>query len=146
MPDESIYRQLFESVPDAVIVAGTDGVIQVWNAGAEVLFGHTSGEAIGKTLDLIIPEKQRDRHWQGYDKALESGETRYGRDLLSVPAVHRDGRRISLEFTVALLKNGEGAVEGVAAILRDATARFERDKARAQELADLKAKLAAAAG
>ncbi len=115
--------------PDAIIYAGSDGAIRFWNEGAERLFGFTEAEALGQSLDIIIPERLRERHWAGYDDTMRTGQSRYGAgDILSVPALHKDGRRLSVEFTVAMLKADDGTVEGIAAVLRDNTARFDEMK------------------
>lgn len=126
---------------DAIILADRDGVIRVWNAGAEVMFGHSAEEAIGRTLDLIIPERLRPRHWEGYTRVMQTGVTRYGRELLAVPGVRKDGARISLEFSITILKDDAGAISGIAAILRDVTTRFEQDRALRQRLAGLEAQI-----
>jgi PAS domain S-box-containing protein len=130
---------LVESAPDAVIVADTEGVIRLWNRGAETIFGFSSAEALGQTLDLIVPERFRARHWEGYRQVMASGVTRYASELLAVPAVRRDGERISIEFSVALLRNASGELIGIGAIMRDVSARWERDRALRQELAALQA-------
>lgn len=87
----------------------------------EATFGHAAAEVLGKSLDVIIPEQLRKRHWAGYDAVISSGVTRYGTDLLKVPALHRDGRRLSIEFRVMLLRNDQRALVGIAAFLRDVT-------------------------
>jgi PAS domain S-box-containing protein len=115
--------------------------MRLWNAGAETMFGWTAGEAIGKSMDMIIPEKHRPRHWEGYDRVMGTGVTKYGRNQLAVPALTKDGRRISVEFNVVLLKDAEGRVLGIAASLQDVTARWERDKALRAHVAELEAKL-----
>lgn len=141
---ESLSRQVVEHTPDAVIFADHEGVIRLWNQGATDMFGFSAEEAIGQRLDLIIPERLRQRHWEGYDKVMETGETRYGAgELLAVPALRKDGTRISLEFSIALLKDGAGTVEGAAAVLRDVSARFQQDKELRQRLADLETKVRA---
>ena len=82
-----------------------DGIIRIWNAGAEAIFGYGAGEAVGKSLDIIVPEKMRDRHWEGYFRVMKTGETKYGNDLLAVPGIRKDGSRVSLEFSVALIRD-----------------------------------------
>ena len=129
-------RELFEGAPDAVIVVDGGGVIHFWNAGAQRIFGHAPEQALGQRLDLIIPESLRQRHWEAFDQALATGESRYGPDeLLSVPALTADGRRISIEFTVSIVGSGEGS--WVAAVLRDVTARRAEDRQLRTRLADL---------
>jgi PAS domain S-box-containing protein len=122
---------------DAVIATDRDGIIRLWNPGAERMFGHRAEDALGQSLDLIIPERLRARHWQGYHEVMKTGESRYGEgDLLSVPSLHKDGRRISVEFTIVPLKDEAGRTTGMAAVMRDVTQRFEEMKALRQKLAD----------
>ena len=118
------YKQLIEALADAVIFADLSGVIRFWNPAAERLFGFTETEALGNSLDLIVPERFRERHWAGYKKTMATGQTRYGHDVLRVPAVHRDGRPLSIAFTVGLLYGTQGNVTGILAVIRDETARF----------------------
>ncbi|HEX2135302.1 MAG TPA: PAS domain S-box protein [Microvirga sp.] len=125
---------------DAVIATDREGVIQVWNPGAERIFGYRAEEALGRSLDLIIPEPLRARHWEGFRQVMSTGQSRYGTgDLLSVPGIRKDGRRISLEFTIVPLAGDEGGIAGIAAVMRDVTRRFE-------EIRSLKQRLAGAAG
>jgi len=120
---------------DAILAADSSGVIRLWNLGAERIFGTPASEAIGQTLDLIIPEAQRQRHWEGWAKAMRTGSSRYGSDLLSVPALRGDGRRFAAEFSIVMLKDDAGRVAGVAAILRNVTEQRERAQRLQQELA-----------
>src|ERR1019366_5065925 len=101
---EQLSSRILEQAGDAIIFAGSDGVIRIWNKSAERLFGYTSDEAVGKSLDLIIPDRLQQRHWDGWNHAMETGQSRYsGADLLAVPGVRKDGSRVSLEFSIALL-------------------------------------------
>lgn len=121
---------------DAIIAADRDGVIRSWNPGAERIFGHTENDAIGRSLDLIIPERLQQRHWDGYRRTMETGKSRYGEgDLLSVPALHKNGSTISVEFTVIPLRDESGNMIGMAAIMRDVTKRFEEMRALKRRLA-----------
>jgi len=120
---EWLCRQIVEGTQEAIIFADRDGTIRLWNAGAEAMFGYSTEEAIGQSLDLIVPERQRGRHWEGYHKVMATGITRYGKELLAVPAVRKDGTRISLEFTIVLLRDDAGQPMGTAALMRDMTAR-----------------------
>jgi len=141
--DDRLYRQIVAEAPDAVICADRDGVIRLWNRGAEMMFGFAAAEALGRTLDLIIPAKLRERHWQGYRQVMATGRTRYGRELLAVPGMHRDGRTLSLEFSISLIRDDRGEVLGAAAILRDVTARREKEKELRRRLAACEAGAAA---
>jgi PAS domain S-box-containing protein len=126
----------------AVIVAGPDGVISFWNPAAERMFGHTREEALGQTLDIIIPEGLRERHWDGYRRVMETGQTDYGGRTLAVPAVRRDGTRISVEFTVTLLRDQAGALRGIGAILRDVTEKWEEQRALNRRMVELEREVA----
>jgi PAS domain S-box-containing protein len=122
--------------PDAVIYADAAGQIRYWNAAATRIFGFTAEEAQGARLDLIIPERLRGRHWQGYNQVMAGTESRYGEGaVLAVPAAHKDGRQISIEFTILPVRDGTGSLVGIAAFLRDATARFEEMRALRREIA-----------
>lgn len=132
-------EQLVAVIGDAVIVSDPAGAITLWNAAAERMFGFTAGEAMGKSLDIIIPERQRQRHWDGYGNTMATGRTRYGHDLLRVPAVHKDGHSLSIAFTVALLRGTDGAVTGIAAVVRDETARWTEERQLRRRLTELEA-------
>lgn len=138
---ESLCESIVEQSPIAIIVGDREGIVRLWNAGAQTMFGWSAEEAIGKSMDMIIPEKHRPRHWEGYDRVMGTGVTKYGRNLLAVPALTKDGRRISIEFNVVLLKDAEQRVLGIAATMQDVTARWERDKTLRARLAELEAKL-----
>jgi PAS domain S-box-containing protein len=130
MDASPVAAALLHSSADAIIAADRDGNITFWNPGAVRIFGFTADEATGRSLDLILPEKQRDRHWAGYREVMRTGQSRYsGGDVLAVPALHKDGRRISLEFTIVPVKNAAGRITGLASVLRDVTARFEEIRA-----------------
>ena len=122
---------------DAIVATDREGRVRFWNPGAARIFGFTAEEAVGASLDLIIPERLRKRHWDGWEHVMATGVTRYGTgDLLSVPAITKDGRQISVEFTILLLQDIDQRVTGVAAILRDVTARFEETRRLKRELAE----------
>jgi PAS domain S-box-containing protein len=121
---------------DAIVYADAEGVIRVWNRGATRVFGFAEAEAIGRSLDIIIPENLRERHWQGYRDTMQTGQSRYGDgQILSVPAVRKDGTRVSVEFTIVPFSDDAGRMIGIAAIMRDATARFEELRALRRQLA-----------
>jgi len=135
----TLCRQIVETVGDAVIFADRDGIILLWNPAAEGIFGYMEEEAIGQSLDVIIPERQREAHWKGYGKAMLDGSSKYGTELLAVPAARKDGERISIEFTINLVRGPDGKVLGPAAVVRDVTARWEREKQMRQQIAQLEA-------
>ncbi len=130
---------LLRAAGDAVVVAGTDGSILLWNHAAERIFGHAEQEALGHSLDLIVPERFRDRHWRGYREVMRTGRTRYGAEVLRVPAVHRDGSPLSIAFTVTLLFSADKKVQAIAAIIRDETSRWNEERALRLRLAELQA-------
>ncbi len=138
---EAIGAALIDSAADSIVASDAKGEIVLWNAGSERIFGFTEDEALGQSLDIIIPEPFRDRHWEGYHETVASGESRYGAgDMLAVPGLHKDGRRLSIEFTIVLMKDVGGRVTGMVASVRDVTARFEETKALKKKLAALEEK------
>lgn len=142
-----IEHEIVAGSADAILYAERDGVIRYWNAGAERIFGFSAAEALGQTLDIIIPERLRDRHWKGWDHVLETGVSRYGAgETLSVPAARKDGSTVSVDFTIVTLRDEAGKIAGFGAILRDVTARFEREKALGKRLKELQQALASAKG
>ena len=134
---EWLYQQIIEGAQDAIVFADPDGIIRLWNSGAEAIFGYSAEEALGQTLDLIVPENMRERHWEGYRKVMDTGVTKYGSDVLSVPALNKDDSRMSVEFTIVLLKNESGKPIGTAAIMRDVTERWQKEKELKKRLAEL---------
>jgi len=138
---EWLCQRIVEGSQVAIIFADLEGRIRFWNSGAEIMFGYGAEETLGQSLDLIVPERQRARHWEGYHKVMESGVTKYGRDLLAVPAMTKDGRRISVEFSIALLRGTSGEILGAAAIMLDVTARWHKQKELRERLTALEAKL-----
>jgi PAS domain S-box-containing protein len=123
---------------DAILATDRQGIIRFWNPGADRIFGFTQEEAVGASLDLIIPERLRQRHWQGYQRVMATGVTRYGTgEVLAVPALTKDGRQISVEFTILLLRDASREITGMAAILRNVTARFEETRRLKRELAKM---------
>jgi PAS domain S-box-containing protein len=130
------FEHFVEALGDAIVVADPSGAITVWNPAAERLFGFTQAEALGNSLDLIIPERLRERHWAGYERTMTSGETRYAHDVLRVPAVHKDGRALSIAFTVGLLNGPQGTVTGIVAVIRDETQSFTEKRALLKRLAE----------
>ncbi|HSD19585.1 MAG TPA: PAS domain S-box protein [Anaeromyxobacter sp.] len=136
----ALAAQIVEGAGDAIIYADRDGVVRLWNRGAERMFGFSAAEAIGQSMDFIIPERLRARHWDGWNRVMETGVTRYGTEVLAVPALRKDGQTISIEFTIQLVRDAEGRILGPAAVMRDVTARFKRDKELRARLKELEAK------
>ncbi len=139
MTEEHLQRlglALLNSPAEAIVYSDREGLIRFWNEGAERVFGFTAAEALGQSLDIIIPERQRQRHWEGYDEVMRTGVSRYGSgDLLSVPALRKDGSRISVEFTIVPLKDADGAMMGMASVMRDVSARFDELKTLRRQVA-----------
>jgi PAS domain S-box-containing protein len=135
------YMQLLMAIGDGVVVANAGGEIVFWNPGAQRIFGYAESEALGKSLDLIVPEKQRQRHWTGFDKTMQTGQTRYGNDLLRVPALHKEGHPLSIAFTVAMLNGADGKVSAIVAIVRDETARWNEERDLRRQVKELEAKV-----
>ena len=137
---EAVLAQLVTELADAVVLADADGRITFWNDAATRLFGFDATEAIGQTLDLIIPERLRGRHWSGYREVMSTGQTSYGDRLLEVPALHRDGRSLSIAFTVTLLHRPDARRPfAIAAVIRDDTQRWQERRQLKAEIADLRA-------
>jgi PAS domain S-box-containing protein len=134
---DRVAQALVRAGGDAIVAADRDGRIIFWNAGAERMFGYREQDAVGRSLDIIIPERLRAPHWEGYARVMNGGESRYGGgDVLAVPAVRNDGRRISIEFTIVPLRDGDGRLTGLVAVLRDVTTRFEEMRALKRALAE----------
>ncbi len=125
---EWIYKQIVDFGQDGILFADQDGIVRLWNLGAEAIFGYTAQEALGQNLDLIVPEKLRERHWEGYQRVMDTGKTRYGNELLKVPALRKDGKRLSVEFTIILVRGYRNEILGSAAIMRDVTENWQQEK------------------
>ncbi len=139
MDSADFLARFATDAPDGVLYADGEGRIGFWNAGCERIFGFGAQEALGQSLDIIIPENLRARHWHGYGETLRTGQSRYGAgDLLSVPALRKDATRISVEFSIIPVRDGAGRMQGMGAILRDVTQRFEELKALRKALAEAK--------
>ena len=132
-------QQTLEESQDAILIADREGIIRFWNKGAIRILGYSVDEAIGQSLDLFIPEKLRGRHWEGYHRVMTSGETKYKTGLLSSPGIRKDGSQVSLEFSMVLLHDENGVMQGCASIMRDVTERWLKEK-------ELKARLTACEG
>jgi PAS domain S-box-containing protein len=141
LPHNLAFR-ILDGSPDAILACDRAGTVRYWNTAAERVFGYGATETVGASMDLIIPERLRARHWAGWESAMKSGATRYGEgQLLAVPAQHKDGRQISIEFSIQLLKGADGAVEWIVAFIRDVTERYNREKALRARLSALEGRL-----
>ena len=133
----TLCERIIQHSADAIVVASPDGTITLWNPAAERLFGFAAGEAIGKSLDLIVPERHRARHWAGYREVMRTATTQYGTQVLRVPAIRKDGSTLSIAFTVGMLKAADGRVEAIFAFLRDDSERWNTERALRQKVAEL---------
>jgi PAS domain S-box-containing protein len=132
--NQMIASAILTANSDAIVASDRNGVIRFWNAGAERIFGHNVEQALGQSLDMIIPDRLRARHWEGYRKMIATGQSRYGAGkLLSVPGLRRDGSPISIEFTIAAIYE-DGEIVGLVAVMRDVTSRFEETRTLRQKL------------
>jgi PAS domain S-box-containing protein len=132
-----LFQALVEQAPDAIIFADRGGTIQVWNRGAEAVFGYSAAEVVGTSLNVIIPERLQGAHWEGFRRAIDSGQTESGNRVLTTRSVHKDGHKLYLDLSFGLLKDRAGAVVGALAIGRDCTTRYLADlalRARVLEL------------
>lgn len=137
LSEQELHHQLVQNCNDAIIFSDRDGLIRLWNKGAEEMLGFSAEEAIGQSLDIFIPENQRARHWEGYYRVMEIGATRYAKELLSAPALRKDGTRLSTEFSMTIIRDAEGKVAGTVAVMRDVSARWQKEKALRARLAEL---------
>jgi PAS domain S-box-containing protein len=139
LTSEWLSEQIVRESKDAIIFSDTRGIIRLWNAGAEEMLGFPAVEAVGQSLDLIIPENLRARHWEGYFRVMTTGVTKYGIELLSAPGLCRDGSRKSLEFSMIILRDSAGEILGTASVIRDVTAHWEKEKALREQLKQMEA-------
>ena len=143
MTSQPDLNALIHSMGDALMVCDAEGAILLWNPACERMFGFSAAEVLGQTMDMIIPERLRGRHWDGYHKTMASGITKYGTDLLKVPAVDKQGRAMSIAFTVSLLHGPDGKVSAIASVIRDETQRFSDERALKKRVTELESQLAA---
>lgn len=134
---DDIAKAVLHGSADAIVACDADGIIRFWNPGAVRIFGFAADEAVGRSLDIIIPERLRARHWEGYRNVMGTGQSRYGDgETMSVPSLRKDGAPLSIEFTIAMMKDPQGHIAGIVAVMRDATKGFEEMKALRQQLRD----------
>jgi PAS domain S-box-containing protein len=137
------FQALVASVGDGIMAADAKGLITLWNPACQRMFGFTEAEALGQSLDLIIPQRQQKPHWDGYYKTMATGITKYGNDVLRVPAMHKDGHTLSIAFTVSMLHTADGAVSAIVAVIRDESAKFAEERGLRKRLTELETQLAA---
>jgi len=135
--NQELCRQIVQACNDAIIYSDREGIIRLWNSGAEQMLGFSAEEAIGQSLDIFIPENQRARHWEGYFRVMQTGLTRYAKELLAAPSLRKDGTRISTEFSMTIIRNAAGEIAGTSAVMRDVSARWHKEKALRMRLAEL---------
>jgi len=141
MSSEINLHELVAAVGDAIVACDAQGAIILWNAAATRMFGFSEAEAMGQSLDIIIPERLRKRHWEGYDKTMATGITRYGTDVLRVPAINKAGDPMSIAFTVAMLFTPQQQVSAIVSVIRDETSRFNEERALRKRLTELEMQL-----
>ena len=137
------FQALVDGVGDGIMAADAQGLITLWNPACERMFGFAEVDALGKSLDLIIPQRQQKPHWEGYDKTMATGITKYGYDVLRVPAMHKDGHTLSIAFTVSMLHNPDGSVSAIVAVIRDESVKFAQERALKKRITELEMELAA---
>ena len=132
-----VFKWIVEQTTDAMIFADREGLIRIWNQGAESVFGFPAAEVLGKSLDVIIPEELRKKHWEGYNKAIETGKTRLGSRVLTTRSRHKDGSRLYVDLSFTVIVDDSGHAEGALAIGRNVTERYLADKALGKHAAGL---------
>ena len=137
--DPHLLEAIALQIPDAVIFADRDGVIRVWNQGAETVFGFAANEVVGQSLDVIIPERLRPAHWAAFRRAIADGRTRYGNQVRTTRSIHKDGRKLYVDLSFGLVIDTAGAVAGAVAVGRDCSERYLSEKALRDRLAALEA-------
>ena len=130
--DFNLFQAIVEQAPDAIIFADREGAIRVWNRGAEAVFGYAAAEVLGNSLDVIIPERLRRAHWEGFRRAIDTGQTKFGGRVLTTRSVHKDGSKLYVDLSFGLIRDEAGAIAGALAVGRDCTARHIERAARLQ--------------
>lgn len=133
----ALFEAIVERIPDAVIFADRDGVVRVWNPGAEAVFGFAASDVLGRSLDVIIPERLRPGHWEGFRRAIDDGKTRYGNQVRTTRSIHKDGRKLYVDLSFGLVVDANGAVVGAVAVGRDCSDRYESERALREQIAAL---------
>lgn len=134
---DTLPGDILRSMPEALVYADLEGIIRRWNPGAETVFGFSAAEALGQNLDLIIPERMRKAHWDGFNKAIVRGGTLPGRTSMITRSLHKSGEQIYVDMSFAMVKDESGNLLGSMAVARDATKRFLEEKSMRKQLAEL---------
>lgn len=135
--ESSLSQAIVDQAPDAIIFADRDGTIRVWNRGAEAVFGFAAAEVLGESLDVIIPERLRAAHWEGFRRAIDAGQTKYGNRVMTTRSVHKNGSKLYVDLSFGLVKDRAGVVTGALAVGRDCTARYLSERALRARVAEL---------
>jgi PAS domain S-box-containing protein len=136
-----LCHRIVAATSDAVIFADRDGLVRLWNRGAELVFGYSAPEVLGQSLDIIIPERLRRAHWEAFDRSLQTGQTKYTDRVLTTRSVHKSGARIYVDLSFGLVRDADGSVLGAFAIGRDCTARYLEERALTARVQELEAKV-----
>lgn len=139
----NLFEAIVAQVADGIIFADRQGAIRLWNAGAEAIFGYAADEVLGQSLNLIIPDRLRSAHWAAFDKALETGRTKYGRKVMATRSMHKDGRKLYVDLSFAVVTEETGAVAGSVAMARDITSRYLADDELRKRVGELEEKVRA---
>lgn len=140
---DAIAGDILTSMQEAVVYADLGGIIRAWNRGAEAVFGFSADDAIGQSVDIIVPEKMRAAHWAGYNKAIAHGDTYSGRGARMTRALQKNGEALYVEMSFAMVRDAAGVMTGSIAVARDATARYLAERAAKVQAAETQAKPAA---
>jgi PAS domain S-box-containing protein len=140
--DPLLCKAIVEQAPEAVIFADTAGIIRIWNQGAEAIFGFAAAEALGTSLDIIVPERFRRAHWAGFQRAMDRGHTQHGSQVRTTRAIHKDGRKLYVDLSFSVIKAQGGAVLGSLGVAREGSARYLAETEQRARIATLEAELA----
>jgi PAS domain S-box-containing protein len=136
-----LFQGIVEQVADGIIFADRSGAIRLWNAGAQAIFGYAADEVIGQSLNVIIPERLRSAHWAAFDRAVETGQTKYGRQAMTTRSMHKDGSKLYVDLSFALVKDNASEVLGSVAMARDITKRQLAETELRRRVAELEGQL-----
>jgi PAS domain S-box-containing protein len=140
-PDFTLSQLIVTAAPIGIVFANRGGIIELWNPAAEAVFGYNSEEAVGQSLDLIIPKDLREAHWRGYRAAMTSGQTKYSGQMLATRSRHKDGRKIYVELAFGIIKSDSEQILGALALARDITRRYTEEKSIRERMIELERQL-----